>query len=275
MKKRRSTILTILVMTVGAGLLLYPVVSNRINSMNAARVISDYNELAENLAQEEKEEMIQRARDYNTELYNTSGSFEHPEKVDGYLDILDITGTGIMGYIEIEKISVNLPIYHTVEKEILQIGAGHLPGSSFPVGGENTHCVLSGHRGLPSSKLFTDLDELEIGDRFVITVLDMRLVYEVDQIEVVLPTETSLLQIVEGGDYCTLVTCTPYGINTHRLLVRGVRVEDDGSYIATDAPNEALKIDTFFVSLAFGTPMIIALMVWVVTDIRKRTKKGS
>ncbi len=262
-------------MTVGAGLLLYPVVSNRINSMNAARVISDYNELAENLAQEEKEEMIQRARDYNTELYNTSGSFEHPEKVDGYLDILDITGTGIMGYIEIEKIGVNLPIYHTVEKEILQIGAGHLPGSSFPVGGENTHCVLSGHRGLPSSKLFTDLDELEIGDRFVITVLDMRLVYEVDQIEVVLPTETSLLQIVEGGDYCTLVTCTPYGINTHRLLVRGVRVEDDGSYIATDAPNEALKIDTFFVSLAFGTPMIIALMVWVVTDIRKRTKKGS
>lgn len=243
--------------------------------MNAARVISDYNELAENLAQEEKEEMIQRARDYNTELYNTSGSFEHPEKVDGYLDILDITGTGIMGYIEIEKIGVNLPIYHTVEKEILQIGAGHLPGSSFPVGGENTHCVLSGHRGLPSSKLFTDLDELEIGDRFVITVLDMRLVYEVDQIEVVLPTETSLLQIVEGGDYCTLVTCTPYGINTHRLLVRGVRVEDDGSYIATDAPNEALKIDTFFVSLAFGAPMIIALMVWVVTDIRKRTKKGS
>ena len=275
MKKRRSTILTILVMTVGAGLLLYPVVSNRINSMNAARVISDYNELAENLAQEEKEEMIQRARDYNTELYNTSGSFEHPEKVDGYLDILDITGTGIMGYIEIEKIGVNLPIYHTVEKEILQIGAGHLPGSSFPVGGENTHCVLSGHRGLPSSKLFTDLDELEIGDRFVITVLDMRLVYEVEQIEVVLPTETSLLQIVEGGDYCTLVTCTPYGINTHRLLVRGVRVEDDGSYIATDAPNEALKIDTFFVSLAFGSPMIIALMVWVVTDIRKRTKKGS
>jgi len=262
-------------MTVGAGLLLYPVVSNRINSMNAARVISDYNELAENLAQEEKEDMIQRARDYNTELYNTPGSFEHPEMVDGYLDILDITGTGIMGYIEIEKIGVNLPIYHTVEKEILQIGAGHLPGSSFPVGGESTHCVLSGHRGLPSSKLFTDLDEIEIGDRFTITVLDMRLVYEVDQIEVVLPTETSLLQIVEGGDYCTLVTCTPYGINTHRLLVRGVRVEDDGSYIVTDAPNEALKIDTFFVSLAIGAPMIIILMIFMVSDSRKRQKKGS
>lgn len=262
-------------MTVGAGLLLYPVVSNRINSMNAARVISDYNELAENLAQEEKEDMIQRARDYNTDLYNTPGSFEHPEMVDGYLDILDITGTGIMGYIEIEKIGVNLPIYHTVEKEILQIGAGHLPGSSFPVGGESTHCVLSGHRGLPSSKLFTDLDELEIGDRFTITVLDMRLVYEVDQIEVVLPTETSLLQIVEGGDYCTLVTCTPYGINTHRLLVRGVRVEDDGSYIVTDAPNEALKIDTFFVSLAIGAPMIIILMIFMVSDSRKKQKKGS
>ena len=243
--------------------------------MNSARVISEYNEIAENLAQEEKEEMIQRARDYNTELYNTPGSFEHPENIDGYTDILDITGTGIMGYIEIEKIGVNLPIYHGVEKEVLQIGAGHLPGSSFPVGGENTHCVLSGHRGLPSSKLFTDLDELEIGDRFVITVLDTRLVYQVDQIEVVLPTETSSLHIVEGGDYCTLVTCTPYGINTHRLLVRGVRVEDDGSYIATDAPNEAIKIDTFFVSLAFGTPPVIILMICVVAEANKKTKKGS
>ena len=272
MKKRLSTIITIAIMVIGAGLLLYPVISNRINEMNSAKAISLYDETAANLAQEEREEMLLRAQEYNTNLYNTPGSFTEPDLVGGYEELLDITGTGIMGYIEIEKINVYLPIYHGVSKDVLQVAAGHLEGSSLPVGGENTHCVLSGHRGLPSSKLFTELDELEVGDRFVITVLDTRLVYEVDQISVVLPTETSELQIVPGMDYCTLVTCTPYGINTHRLLVRGVRVEDDGSFIG--AGNEALKVDTLIVAPIIASPMLLgALIVAFVTDIKRKKKE--
>lgn len=272
MKKRLSTIITIAIMVIGAGLLLYPVISDRINEMNSAKAISLYDEAAANLAQEEREEMLLRAQEYNTNLYNTPGSFTEPDLVGGYEELLDITGTGIMGYIEIEKINVYLPIYHGVSKDVLQVAAGHLEGSSLPVGGENTHCVLSGHRGLPSSKLFTELDELEVGDRFVITVLDTRLVYEVDQISVVLPTETSELQIVPGMDYCTLVTCTPYGINTHRLLVRGVRVEDDGSFIG--AGNEALKVDTLIVAPIIASPMLLgALVVAFVTDIKRKKKE--
>ena len=262
-------------MVVGAGLLLYPSVSNYINQANSARVIYDYDQLAANASREDIDAMLLQAQEYNTELYNTPGSFAEPDLVQGYDDLLDVTGTGIMGYISIEKLGVNLPIYHGTATEVLQVGVGHLEGSSLPVGGPGTHCVLSGHRGLPSSKLFTDLDKLEVGDRFVITVLDTKLVYEVDQIKVVLPDEIADLQVVEGMDYCTLLTCTPYGINTHRLLVRGVRVDEVGAIPSASAVNEALRVDPLIVAPIIASPFLLGAIgvASYVTDRKRRKRK--
>lgn len=275
MKKSLSTVITIAIMVVGAGLLLYPSVSNYINQANSARVIYDYDQLAANASREDIDAMLLQAQEYNTELYNTPGSFAEPDLVQGYDDLLDVTGTGIMGYISIEKLGVNLPIYHGTATEVLQVGVGHLEGSSLPVGGPGTHCVLSGHRGLPSSKLFTDLDKLEVGDRFVITVLDTKLVYEVDQIKVVLPDEISDLQVVEGMDYCTLLTCTPYGINTHRLLVRGVRVDEVGAIPSASAVNEALRVDPLIVAPIIASPFLLGAIgvASYVTDRKRRKRK--
>jgi sortase A len=180
-----------------------------------------------------------------------------------------------MGYIDIEKIGVELPIYHGVDEGVLKIGVGHLEGSSLPVGGENTHCILTGHRGLPSAKLFTDLDEMKIGDKFTVTVLDRVLTYEVDQIKVVLPEDTSELTIREGKDYCTLVTCTPYGINTHRLLIRGVRVE--GGQAGTPGifvTNEAFRIDPTIVAAVIAVPLLITVTIVTVVLERRRTGHG-
>jgi len=274
-KKSLSTVITIAIMVVGAGLLLYPSVSNYINQANSARVIYDYDQLAANASREDIDAMLLQAQEYNTELYNTPGSFAEPDLVQGYDDLLDVTGTGIMGYISIEKLGVNLPIYHGTATEVLQVGVGHLEGSSLPVGGPGTHCVLSGHRGLPSSKLFTDLDKLEVGDRFVITVLDTKLVYEVDQIKVVLPDEIADLQVVEGMDYCTLLTCTPYGINTHRLLVRGVRVDEVGAIPSASAVNEALRVDPLIVAPIIASPFLLGAIgvASYVTDRKRRKRK--
>ncbi len=275
MKKSLSTVITIAIMVLGAGLLLYPSVSNYINQANSARVIYDYDQLAANASREDIDAMLLQAQEYNTELYNTPGSFTDPDLVQGYDDLLDVTGTGIMGYISIEKLGVNLPIYHGTAKEVLQVGVGHLEGSSLPVGGPSTHCVLSGHRGLPSSKLFTDLDKLEVGDRFVITVMDTKLVYEVDQIKVVLPDEIADLQVIEGMDYCTLLTCTPYGINTHRLLVRGVRVDDGGAIPSASAVNEALRVDPLIVAPVIAAPFLLGAIVTAVyvSNRKKKTRK--
>lgn len=275
MKKSLSTVITIAIMVVGAGLLLYPSVSNYINQANSARVIYDYDQLAANASREDIDAMLLQAQEYNTELYNTPGSFAEPDLVQGYDDLLDVTGTGIMGYISIEKLGVNLPIYHGTATEVLQVGVGHLEGSSLPVGGPGTHCVLSGHRGLPSSKLFTDLDKLEVGDRFVITVLDTKLVYEVDQIKVVLPDEIADLQVVEEMDYCTLLTCTPYGINTHRLLVRGVRVDEVGAIPSASAVNEALRVDPLIVAPIIASPFLLGAIgvASYVTDRKRRKRK--
>ncbi len=275
MKKSLSTVITIAIMVVGAGLLLYPSVSNYINQANSARVIYDYDQLAANASREDIDAMLLQAQEYNTELYNIPGSFAEPDLVQGYDDLLDVTGTGIMGYISIEKLGVNLPIYHGTATEVLQVGVGHLEGSSLPVGGPGTHCVLSGHRGLPSSKLFTDLDKLEVGDRFVITVLDTKLVYEVDQIKVVLPDEIADLQVVEGMDYCTLLTCTPYGINTHRLLVRGVRVDEVGAIPSASAVNEALRVDPLIVAPIIASPFLLGAIgvASYVTDRKRRKRK--
>ena len=178
-----------------------------------------------------------------------------------------------MGYIDIDRIGVELPIYHTVEEDVLQIGAGHLEGTSLPVGGKSTHCVLSGHRGLPSAKLFTDLDELEIGDEFYITVLNRKLTYRIDQIKTVLPSETDDLQIVSGKDYCTLMTCTPYGINTHRLRLSGVRVNNAEEKPGVFVSNEAFRIDPFIVTPIVAVPMLVIALVFVMIKDRRAKKK--
>lgn len=181
-----------------------------------------------------------------------------------------------MGYIDIDKLNLELPIYHGVSKEVLQIGVGHLPGTSLPVGGESTHAVLSGHRGLPSAKLFTDLNEMEVGDTFTVTVLDRVYTYEVDQIKVVLPSETSDLQIVKGEDHCTLMTCTPYGINTHRLLVRGVRIESAEAVrkVGVVVKNEAFRIDPLIVMPIVAIPfLLIAITAVFIHDKKKNQKK--
>ena len=253
--------------------MLYPAFSDYVHSRNVARVISDYNKATVNTKDERRLQIIKDAEDYNKRLANTVQSFSDPTEVTGYNNTLDITGTGIMGYISIPKIDVELPIYHGTDKGVLQIGAGHLEGSSLPVGGENTHCVLSGHRGLPSSKLFTDLDELKTGDTFTITVLDRVVTYEVDQIKIVLPEETEDLYIVDGKDYCTLVTCTPYGVNTHRLLVRGVRTDSEMNVKpGIVVSNEAFRINKAVVATAIAVPAFLIVVIITIIAERRRAK---
>ncbi len=272
MKGRWLSILIVVLIVAGAALLLYPTVSNYLHSKYSASVIKDYHTVYQNTEEEKRQDIIRKAEDYNTRLFSANAPLYEPTQVTGYNDTLDLTGTGVMGYIDIDKIGVELPIYHGVDAGVLQIGVGHLEGSSLPVGGVNTHCILSGHRGLPSAKLFTDLNEMEIGDRFTITVLDRVLTYEVDQIKVVLPEDASELAIEEGKDYCTLVTCTPYGINTHRLLVRGIRV--DGEITRTPdifVSNEAFKIDKTIVATVIALPLFITVTLVAVVIERRRS----
>ena len=243
---------------IGFSVLLYPSVSSYVNSKHASHVISTYSDSVNNVSEDKLEHFFDEADDYNRRLHEKPSAFYNPDIVSGYDQVLDITGTGIMGYIDIDKLNTELPIYHGVAQEVLQIGAGHLTGTSLPVGGDSTHFVLSGHRGLPSAKLFTDLNKMEIGD----------------QVKVVLPTETEDLQIVNGKDYCTLLTCTPYGINTHRLLVRGVRVDDDGNVKKAGifVKNEAFMIDPLIVMPITAIPLlIVALIVVFIHDKRSRS----
>ena len=209
---------------------------------------------------------------FNAQVAANENALYRPDQLTGYNDTLDITGTGIMGYITISKIGVELPIYHGTSDGVLQIAAGHLEGTSLPVGGESTHAVISAHRGLPSAKLFTNLDQLEVGDTFTITVLDRVLTYEVDKISIVLPTETDELKIAEGKDYVTLMTCTPYGINTHRLLVRGRRVETPDQYKHLRVTAEALKIEPIIVAPIMALPMLLILLIGMLISTRKPKK---
>ena len=272
MKKNRSNIILILIFLVGLSVMLYPTVSDYINQKNQSRAVASYSEEVENLSDVDYQAYFDAADDYNRRLAETPDAFYRPEEVSGYTDTLDVSGTGIMGYITISKIGVELPIYHGTSDGVLQVAAGHLEGSSLPVGGAGTHAVISAHRGLPSAKLFTNLDELEVGDTFTITVLDRVLTYEVDQISIVLPTETDLLQPVEGKDYVTLMTCTPYGINTHRLLVRGKRIENAENQKHIRVTADALRIEPIIVAPALAVPMLLVLLVVMlaVPHLRKR-----
>ena len=272
MKKNRSNIILILIFLVGLSVMLYPTVSDYVNQKNQSRAVASYSEEVENLSDVDYQAYFDAADDYNRQLAETPDAFYRPEEVSGYTDTLDVSGTGIMGYITIPKIGVELPVYHGTSDGVLQVAAGHLEGSSLPVGGAGTHAVISAHRGLPSAKLFTNLDELEVGDTFTITVLDRVLTYEVDQISIVLPTETDLLQPVEGKDYVTLMTCTPYGINTHRLLVRGKRIENAENQKHIRVTADALRIEPIIVAPALAVPMLLVLLVVMlaVPHLRKR-----
>lgn len=274
MKKNRSNIILILIFLVGLSVMLYPTVSDYINQKNQSRAVASYSEEVENLSDVDYQAYFDAADDYNRRLAETPDAFYRPEEVSGYTDTLDVSGTGIMGYITISKIGVELPIYHGTSDGVLQVAAGHLEGSSLPVGGAGTHAVISAHRGLPSAKLFTNLDELEVGDTFTITVLDRVLTYEVDQISIVLPTETDLLQPVEGKDYVTLMTCTPYGINTHRLLVRGKRIENAENQKHIRVTADALRIEPIIVAPALAVPMLLVLLVVMLAVPRLRKRKN-
>lgn len=262
MKKRFSTLILILVFFTGLTLLLYPSVSDWWNSFHQSRAIAEYASNIQNLEKEVNEKLLSDARAYNEKLSGIGNRFQLSEEAIGeYNSLLDITGTGIMGYIEIPEIKVSLPIYHGTSDSVLSIAIGHIEGSSLPVGGEGTHCVLSGHRGLPSAKLFSNLDRLREGDTFTIRTLDEALTYEVDQIHIVEPHEIGDLAIEEGMDYCTLVTCTPYGINTHRLLVRGHRIEDTPGAAAIRVTSDAIQIDPVLVAPIVAIPMILLLLI--------------
>ena len=274
MKKNRSNIILILIFLVGLSVMLYPTVSDYINQKNQSRAVASYSEEVENLSDVDYQAYFDAADDYNRRLAETPDAFYRPEEVSGYTDTLDVSGTGIMGYITIPKIGVELPVYHGTSDGVLQVAAGHLEGSSLPVGGAGTHAVISAHRGLPSAKLFTNLDELEVGDTFTITVLDRVLTYEVDQISIVLPTETDLLQPVEGKDYVTLMTCTPYGINTHRLLVRGKRIENAENQKHIRVTADALRIEPIIVAPALAVPMLLVMLVVMLAVPRLRKRKN-
>ena len=220
-----STIFLILILLVGLSVMLYPTISDWWNSKVQTRAIASYSQAVEELDDSEAELLLQQAKDYNKDLYNLPAPFTNCDQLSAYDSLLNISGTGIMGYITIPVIHVELPIYHGTSEEVLNIAAGHLKGSSLPVGGANTHSVISAHRGLPSAKLFTDIDQMVVGDTFTITVLDQVLTYQVEQIRIILPEEIENLYIEPEQDMVTLMTCTPYGVNTHRLLIRSKRID--------------------------------------------------
>ena len=267
-----TTILLVLMWLTGVSLLLYPTVSDYWNSFHQSQAIASYVEAVAEIDNTDYEKMWQEAVAYNEKLKDNSGRWTPTdEELEEYERLLNVSDTGIMGYIEIPKIKVSLPIYHGTDEAILQIAIGHIPGSSLPVGGKGTHCVVSGHRGLPSAKLFTDLDQLEEGDLFMMRILDETLTYEVDQVRIVEPEELSDLEIDEDKDLCTLVTCTPYGINTHRLLVRGHRVEnlkEDTIRVTADAQ----QIDPVMVAPAVAVPLILLLGIGVWIGGRRRRR---
>lgn len=275
MRKNLSTIILILIFLVGLFVMLYPSVSDAVNRKHQSRAVAGYAEEVEQLSDADYQTYFDAADAYNRQLNTTPNAFYKPDLVSGYAQTLDISGTGIIGYITIPKISVELPIYHGTDEGVLQVAAGHLEGSSLPVGGAETHAVISAHRGLPSAKLFTNLDELEVGDRFTITVLNRVLTYEVDQISIVLPTEIDQLLPTEGMDYVTLMTCTPYGINTHRLLVRGKRVETTESQKHIRVAADAFRIEPIIVAPILAIPMLLAALVGVLVapHLRKRSKR--
>ena len=276
MKRHLSTILLVAVFLTGVCILLYPTVSDYWNSLHQSRAIGTYEDTLSTMTQQDYSAFFEQADAYNAALRALDfpladfRALEERAGLTSYFDLLNVSGLGVMGYIDIDAIGVELPIYQGTENSVLNIAVGHLQGSSLPVGGAGTHCVLSAHRGLPSARLFTDLDQLKLGDSFRITVLNRLLTYEVDQILIVEPDQLDSLAIVEGEDYCTLVTCTPYGINSHRLLVRGRRVENAQEKPTVYVPADMVQIDPMVVTPAVAAPMLLVLLIYLQIRYRKR-----
>ena len=262
MKRHGTTIILLLVLVIGLSLVLYPTFSDWWNSMHQSRAVASYVEQVANIDDEQYAHLWNDAWDYNRTLLGRHNNYKLSEEQKAkYNSILDIGSLGIMGYIEIPNIGITLPIYHGTDEAILQIAVGHLEWTSLPVGGESSHCVVSGHRGLPSARLFTDLDELVVGDVFIFRVLDEILTYEVDQILIVEPHETDALLIQQGKDLCTLITCTPYGVNSHRLLVRGHRVENQAEAHTIRVTADAMQIEPVIVAPILTIPMLLVLLI--------------
>lgn len=277
MKKKNNnwtTVFLVLLLLAGVSLLLYPSLSDYWNSMHQTRAIASYAETVSQLDTAQYDEMWKAAQDYNRSLAQRETAFAlTDEQKAAYESLLDVSGLGVMGYIEIPEIDCSLPIYHGTEESVLQVAVGHLEWSNLPVGGEGTHCVLSGHRGLPSAKLFTNLDKLAVGDTFLLRVLDEVLTYEVDQILIVEPEQVDALGIMPGEDYCTLVTCTPYGINTHRLLVRGHRVENTPEAARMHVTADATQFDPLLVAPVLAIPVLLLLLMILLVPKRRRKSR--
>lgn len=271
--KRWKTVLLLLVFLAGLSLLVYPSLSNYLNSLRQSRLVAEYMEDVSHLANSQREAFFASAQAYNERLARLPLHFNlsDTEMVE-YKQTLDISGTGVMGYLEIPKIEVSLPIYHGTEDAVLEFAVGHLTGTSLPVGGADTHAVLTGHTGLPSARLLSDVEDLELGDIFYIQIMDETLTYEVDQIRKVLPEVTKDLAIVEGEDHCTLVTCTPYGVNSHRLLVRGRRIETARSAMMRFSA-DALQIDPLIVIPFLAGPILLLIFLLIMLRPNKQKKR--
>ena len=270
MKKHLSTILLVFVFFVGLSVMLYPSISDYWNSLHHSRAIVDYDAVYQSMSDDDTEALFEAARQYNDRLREIPFPLMNHEQAEGYEELLNIGGTGIMGYLDIEKIGVELPIYHGTSDGVLNVAVGHVQGTSLPTGGENTHAVFSAHRGLPSAKLFSDLDKLEPGDTFVVTVLGRQMTYLVDQVLIVEPHEVEALDVTEGKDYCTLVTCTPYGINSHRILVRGVRTDNAPEARQTVVPADAHQLRPILVAPVLALPLLLVLLVVLMVEQRRK-----
>lgn len=276
-KEKLIIFLFILMIVLGLGIILFPLISNQVNKVQYQKVIGTYDDTIVQNSETENNQMLMGARKYNSSISTTDiiDVFQNPVQTNSteYLSILNVDDNGMMGYISVPKIDVRIPIYHGTSSDILQKGVGHLEGSSFPVGGESTHTILSAHRGLPSSRLFTDLDQLEEGDIFYIYVLNEVLAYQVDQILVTEPSETEALKIVDGKDYVTLVTCTPYAINTHRLLVRGERIEYNKQVEEQTVEDRSLSTADIilYISLIIA---ILLIIIAVIVSVRHKKNKN-
>ncbi len=271
MRSKKSTIILLVSFFIGLSVLLYPSISNYWNSKTQSKAVVNYEDMLARIKAEDFTKYFEEANDYNLQLSRLQEPFLEHDTLDNYWTVLDITGNGMMGYITIPKISQELPVYHGTSDSVLSNAVGHLEGSSLPIGGKYTHSVVSAHRGLPSATLFTHLDRMEMGDLFTFKIMNKTFTYEVDQIRIVEPDDMSLIQIEEGMDYCTLLTCTPYGINTQRLLVRGHQVDtsqERSIYIA----NEAYQIDPLIVTPLVALPIIFVLLIYVMfAPVKKET----
>lgn len=277
MKKHLTTILLILILLIGVGLLLYPTLAHTYNMIYATHAIDAYENALMELEPEDYDSYFQAADDYNAQLRQLASPLTDHEKIPGYYDMLSVGGSNLIGYINIEKIHVNLPIFHGTSSAVLSEGVGHMEGTSLPVGGESTHAILSAHRGLPQARLFTDLDKLEEGDLFTITVLDRVLTYQVDKITIAEPTEVNLLLVEEGVDGITLLTCTPYGVNTHRLLVHGHRVENVEQVQQLHVTSDAIQVEPLLCAPFYAIPIMILLFIlagFIDRRLRRYRKEG-